>query len=317
VLVSGASGIVGYGILRSLRKSGKALKLVSTTIYEDSVAQGFSDIFEKAPLTTESGYMEWLLRVIRKHEIDLIIPAIEADMYAWVDQIPEIQKAGASAVLNDIGLIALCKDKWNFYESLKAHHSPYTIESSLSSDFAGLVSRFGLPFLLKPRRGFGSKGIVIVDGLQTFLKFQPEVGNTLMVQQIVGDINEEFTTSAFCDGNGGYYCHMTLKRKLSRDGFTEKAEVVSPDGIEEALTALCGYYKPVGPTNFQFRRQHGVLKLLEINPRISSSTSIRAAFGYNESLMAVEYYLESRKPVQPLIKQGKAVRYVEDFITYL
>ena len=51
ILVSGASGIVGYGILRSLKKSGKDLRLIGTTIYDDSVAQGFCDIFEQAPLT--------------------------------------------------------------------------------------------------------------------------------------------------------------------------------------------------------------------------------------------------------------------------
>jgi carbamoyl-phosphate synthase large subunit len=83
------------------------------------------------------------------------------------------------------------------------------------------------------------------------------------------------------------------------------------------VSNLCEYYTPIGPTNFQFRKHQGVLKLLEINPRISSSTSIRAAFGYNESLMAIEYYLENKKPSQPVIKQGKAVRYIEDFIFYL
>jgi carbamoyl-phosphate synthase large subunit len=57
-------------------------------------------------------------------------------------------------------------------------------------------------------------------------------------------------------------------------------------------------------------------KLLEINPRISSSTSIRTAFGYNESAMAVEYFLEQRTPTQPLIRRGKAVRYTDEQIFY-
>ncbi len=60
----------------------------------------------------------------------------------------------------------------------------------------------------------------------------------------------------------------------------------------------------------------GALKLLEINPRISSSTSIRTAFGYNECAMAVEYYLEGKTPKQPVIRPGRAVRYTEDLIFY-
>ena len=41
ILVSGASGIVGYGILRSLKKSKKRLQLIGTTVYEDSVLKVF------------------------------------------------------------------------------------------------------------------------------------------------------------------------------------------------------------------------------------------------------------------------------------
>jgi carbamoyl-phosphate synthase large subunit len=58
-------------------------------------------------------------------------------------------------------------------------------------------------------------------------------------------------------------------------------------------------------------------KLLEINPRISSASSIRAAFGYNESEMSVDYFLRSIRPDKldkaPLMGR-KAIRYTEDFI---
>jgi carbamoyl-phosphate synthase large subunit len=316
ILVSGASGIVGYGILRSLRKSGKRLRLIGTTIYDDSVAQGFCDIFEQAPRTNEAGYIEWLLNIIEKHHVDLIIPGIEVDMYKWIEHTPEIEQSGAKVLVNSKELILLCKDKWTFYEKFNEISTPYVIETSLTSDFGALTDRFGLPFLLKPRCGYGSKGIIRIDDNDTFLRHQRDVGPILMAQPIVGNENEEFTTSAFCDGNGSFYASMTLKRKLSKDGFTEKAEVVRLNEINEALLVLCEFFRPIGPTNFQFRKHGGGLKLLEINPRISSSTSIRTAFGYNECQMSIEYYLENKKPKQPLIRPGRAVRYMEDQIFY-
>lgn len=316
ILVSGASGIVGYGILRSLKKSRKKLRLIGTTIYDDSIAQGFCDIFEQAIPTNDVGYIEWLIKTINKHHIDLIIPGIEADMYKWAEHISEIKASDVDVLLNNIELISLCRDKWVFYERLNENNTPHIIETSLDSDFDAIVRKFGLPFLLKPRYGFGSKGIVTIDSVETFLKYQNDVGAILMAQPIVGNENEEFTTSAFCDGSGGFYASMTLKRKLSKEGFTEKAEVVKIDEMNEVLLTLCEYFKPIGPTNFQFRKHEGHLKLLEINPRISSSTSIRTAFGYNECKMAIEYYLENKIPKQPFITQGKAVRYTEDYIFY-
>jgi carbamoyl-phosphate synthase large subunit len=316
ILVSGASGIVGYGVLKSLRSANCSYKLIGTTIYDDSVAQGFSDVFEKAPLTTDPGYTEWLVSVIQKHKVALIIPGIEADMYSWLDNKDLLSATGVKILLNNEQLVSICRDKWLFYQELVTQYPSYAIESTLENNFEIISARFKLPFLLKPRKGFASKGIVRVNTAADFEKHQADIGKILMVQPLIGNINEEYTTSAFCDGAGGYYAYMTLKRKLSPEGYTDRAEVIEVEGMKKALDDLCAHFKPMGPTNFQFRLHNGQLKLLEINPRISSSTSIRAAFGYNEAMMCVEYFLENKPPVQPVIKKGRAVRYTEDFIFY-
>lgn len=316
ILVSGASGIVGYGILRSLRMSGKHFTLFGTSTYEDSAAQGFCDIFEKAIPTNHENYIGWLVDIISKHHIALIVPGIEADMFKWAAHLKEIEESGAKVLVNDPKLISLCMDKWHFYEDLYSHDSPQIIDTTLSNDFDELVNRFGLPFLLKPRKGFGSKGIVIINSRDEFQKHQHYCGPELMAQPIIGNDDEEFTTAAFGDGKGGFFASMTLNRKLAKDGYTEKATVVINDEINEVVKYLCKIYQPLGPTNFQFRKHEGKFKLLEINPRVSSSTSIRTAFGYNESLMAVEYFLENIIPAQPVIRMGKAVRYIDDMIFY-
>jgi carbamoyl-phosphate synthase large subunit len=316
ILVSGASGIVGYGALKSLKGTGKNLLLIGTTIYEDSVAQGFCDVFEKAIPTTDENYMDWLLSIIKKHKVDLIIPGIEADLYKWSSHKDMIENAGAILLTNNLSLIELCKDKWVFYNELSKINSPYLIQTSLDTEFTEIVKKFGLPFLLKPKRGFASKGIVKVTNEDVFNLHKGQIGEILMVQEIVGNEEEEFTTSAFCDGKGSYYASMTLKRKLAKDGYTDRAETYVLEDIDKVLNHFCAYLKPIGPTNFQFRRHNSELKLLEINPRISSSTSIRTAFGYNESEMVVDYYLENKEPVQPKLRTGKAVRYTDDKIFF-
>lgn len=317
VLVSGASGIVGYGILRSLRGSRRDdLRLVGASIYDDSVAPAFCDIFELAPRTDAPHYIDWLTAIIARHGVNLIVPGIEIDLYKWIDHIPEIRRAGAAALLNNLALVRLCQDKWHFYLDLRGAGLPCAIESSLDTDFDSLVAAFGLPFLLKPRRGFASKGIVRVHDRETFEAHRVDIGPILMVQPIVGNDDAEFTAAAFGDGRGGFSAVMTLKRKLSRDGFTDKAEVVPSDEFLGVISALCRRFTPEGPTNFQFRLADDGIKLLEINPRISSSTAIRSAFGYNESAMALDYVLDRRLPVQPAIRRGRAIRYTDEHIFY-
>lgn len=316
IFVSGASGIVGYGTLKSLRASREQYKLIGSTIYNDSVAPAFCDVFEQAPFTTDPGYVDWLIGIIKKHNVDMVIPGINDDMIAWNEYRDRIVEAGAYPMLNTSELIDLCEDKWIFYQKIHDAGLECAIESRLEGSFAELSRDFGLPFLLKPRKGFASKGIVIVDSEELFNEHKQDLGPVVMAQPIVGDKESEYTISAFFDNSSTMLCRMSLKRKLAKEGYTEKAEVVEPEGADKVMQQLADLLKPVGPTNFQFRLHDGHLKLLEINPRISSATSIRTAFGYNESEMAVNYFLDGKAPTQPVIRKGYAVRYAEDKVFY-
>lgn len=316
VLVSGASGIVGYGILRSLRKAAPDVRLIGTSIYTDSVAPAFCDIFERAPRTNDQGYLDWLLTTIRHHKVEMLIPGIEDDMYLWVEHAAEIRLAGALPLLNSPDLIRLCKDKWIFFEALRDAGVSCVIESSIDPDYDWLARAYGVPFIAKPRRGFGAKGVVQIDSQEMFAQIRSDIGVKLMAQPLVGTDDAEYTISAFCDGKGGVYASMALKRRLSKDGFTQQAEVMSVEPFTTAILELCALFRPDGPTNFQFRQTDGGPKLLEVNPRVSSSTAIRTAFGYNECGMALDYHFNKRTPFQPDIRRGKAIRYIDEFIFY-
>jgi carbamoyl-phosphate synthase large subunit len=316
ILVSGASGIVGYGILRSLRQSALPSRLIGSTIYADSIAPAFCDIFELAPPTQDATYIPWLCQILRAHHVDLLIPSIECDVYKWNDCRDEIKTTGAIPLLNNSTLINLCRDKWLFYLELMCRFPELAIPTRIDGDFDSLADAFSLPFILKPRRGFASKGIVRVTTKSEFEAHQKQFGANLMAQPIIGSPDEEYTTSGFFDQQGTLSCYMTLKRKLSPEGYTQVAEVAEIHEIENVLLRLGETFQALGPTNFQFRLQHNNLKLLEINPRISSATSIRSAFGYNESLMSANYFLNHLKPGRPRLRSGRAIRYVEDYIFY-
>jgi carbamoyl-phosphate synthase large subunit len=316
IWVTGASSLIGYGILKSIRGSKKSFKLVGSTIHKDSIAPAFTDICIEAPFNGAKGYIEWILSVIETYDIDLVIPSFEEDVLFLTNHRKQIESTGVKVVLNTFELVHLCKDKWIFYQVLKNNNCPHVIPSSLSSDFNILENEFGLPLLLKPRQGNASKGIVKVYNKEAFEQHKAEIGKNLMVQPLIGSDDQEFTTGAFCDGKGGYNAIITFRRELSKNGYTNVAEVVENEEIEAAVLAICKILKPIGPTNFQFRIHNGVFQLLEINPRFSASTSLRSAFGYNDALMSIEYFMEGKIPIQPKIKMGKAIRYIEDFIVY-
>ena len=310
ILVSGASGIVGYGILKSLQQYH--YKLIGTTIYSDSITTKFADIVEIAPVSTSEEYIPWLINIIKKYQINMLIPGIECDMQIWNNNRHILNQTGAFILLNNSKLIEICLDKWLFYKTMKKYNSPYIIESSLDKD----ADQFSLPFILKKRCGYGSKGLVKIESKNEFEKYKKNIGNDLMIQEYVGNQEDEYTVAAFFDESSDLKAHISLKRKLSSQGYTVAAEVVHIDNMEAILKELSFIFQPIGPTNFQFRKDNGNWKLLEINPRISSSTSIRTAFGYNEIKMSIDYFLNKKEIIQPQVTNGKAIRYIEDFIIY-
>src|SRR5690606_23249304 len=172
------------------------------------------------------------------------------------------------------------------------------------------------PVLLKPRSGNGSRGIAKLYDERDFNYWTAKSGSNWMLQRIVGDDANEFTVGVFGLGDGKSVAPIVLKRRLSGAGNTLEAQVANDSVIEAAAEKLTRYFKPLGPTNYQFRKEGEVAYLLEINPRFSSSNSLRTAFGFNEAEMAIDYFKFRKIPQSPVVRHGIAWRYSEDFVHY-
>ena len=315
VLVTGVGAVIGYGIVRSLRAMDRPIRIIGMDIYPDAAGQRWCDHFEKAALAATPEYPDFIRSLIHKHSIDLVIPGIEQDVSRMVNERPGWDDLDAKFVLNNPSLVTVCADKWLTAQSLVAAGFP-AIKTRVEGHFAELAREFGIPFLLKPRRSYASKGIQKIHTERDLDYWRIKLGDNFMVQEIVGDDESEYTVAAFGFGDGACGQKLILQRKLSGEGATAKARVVSIPQLGAIVDDLAKHFKPVGPTNFQFRCHAGQFLLLEINPRLSSSTSLRTAFGYNEAEMCVEYYLAGTRPAERSIRSGRAVRYIEDLVTY-
>jgi carbamoyl-phosphate synthase large subunit len=303
ILVSGASGLVGYGILKSL----KGFNRIGTTIYDLSVAPAFCETVEKILPTEDNGYIDNLCYLIEKHKVDMIIPSIECDLYKWNEH-RKILTQHTFPLLNNPALIELCFDKWEFYQKLLAEKPQYAIPTIQVAD----CNVFSCPYLFKPRHGFGSKGIIKIKE-EDDIYYCRTSGTEFITQPIIGSEDEEYTVSGFFDMGSNLIDYFPLRRKLV-NGSTGEA-IVEDRNFGEVLADLAETFKPIGPTNFQFRFDGDQPKLLEINPRISSATSIREAFGYNEAVMSINYFIHGRLP--KIVKKPigrRAIRYIEDYI---
>ncbi len=316
VVVTGVGAIIGQGIVRSLRKSPHAVHVVGVDRSDDSPGPHFCDDFRKKPRCDEEDqeYLAFWRALLVGERIDLVLPGLEHDVQQLDRMRDGLSDTGARLALNRPELIALTADKWEFGEALVAHGLT-RIPTLLGSDWEAAVRALGPPpFLLKPRRGNGSRGIVRLHDAEDLAYWSRRGGPDFMLQRIVGNDDEEYTVGAFGLGDGTTLPPITFRRRLSPTGNTQRVEVVDDATLTEATRTLAAVFRPLGPTNLQFRKEGDRCFLLEINPRISSSSSLRAAFGYNEASMSIEYYVYGRVPPVPLIGRGRGWRYSEDFI---
>jgi len=312
ILVTGIGAIIGYGIVNSLRQSSIPMRIVGMDIYDNNYGRHLVDAFYQAKLAYSDEYEEFIVDLVKREQIDLIIPGIEQDMYRLFelhDRIP------TKIVLNNALLTDLSKDKWLTYTYFRDHSDINLIPTACGLDYEGCKKLYGARFLMKPRTSYASKGLHIVDNQQDFDFYDAKNDHQNIYQAVVGCKEEEYTVGVFGDGKGGYVDSLILRRLLAQTGATDKAEVVMEDKlIMDYVDELCRISQPVGPTCIQLRKDGEQVYLLEINPRISSSCSIRTAAGYNEPEMCVTYYVQNEIPVAKEKKPIKAVRYIADCI---
>ncbi|MBL5974852.1 MAG: carbamoyl-phosphate synthase subunit L [Candidatus Leucobacter sulfamidivorax] len=311
ILISGVGGVVGYGVLRSLRAHCPGFHLIGSDIHEHAVGRAWADEFVHAPSAASAQWPEWLAGLMRSSRVELFIPTLDPELDRFILD-PELEsRLPAPVALPGCATLEVSQDKWLLHEMLEG--DPARIPSSLDVDYARLARLLGSPFLAKPRSGYGSRGICRIGSEAEFAAVRAGFPEQLFAQQIVGNTDAEYTVGVFGDGAGGVAASITLQRWLDPGGTTTRVRSSGevPE-IEAAVTRITRMLRPSGAINMQFRIDHGEARLLEINARISSSSSLRRLFGYNEAAMLVRYQLEGAVPTQPEILHGKAVRYIED-----
>lgn len=316
VLVTGVGAIIGQGIVKSLRASRPDIRIVGLDRNADGLGRYWCDVFYAKPRCEEDTqeYATFWQDLLRSEKVALVLPGLDMDMHFLREHRETLEQAGCRIALNNPNLIVQAFDKWLFGEQLEANGFP-RIPATLERTWARCRAALGDgPLLLKPRKGNGSRGIARIETEEDFQYWSRKSGGDFMIQKFVGHDDLEFTVGAFGLGEGRTLPPIVFRRRLSVAGNTQYAEVVSHDTLSAEVQRLARHFHPVGPTNYQFRMEGDTPYLLEINPRFSSSTSLRTAFGYNEAAMSVAFYLESSEPALPALKPGRAWRYFEDFI---
>lgn len=307
ILISAVCGDIGGGAVRALRAS--ASRIIGCDMREGCPVSSILDSFYLAPgASDQSKYIDFLKSVIRAEGVDALLPISEPEIEVLNERREEIESLGVKLLLNNQLIIENFLDKFKMVRFLDRLGIKVPRTMSLR-EYDGTID---FPIIIKPRRGYGSKRLWIVEDEHDLAYVKKKDDGHLIVQEYLGRVEEEYTTGVF--SNGDNVSSITFKRHLGFGGLSAEAVYTECPFLEELAEKIASATELRGCINVQTRRLHDNLFVpFEINPRLSSTLPFRKHFGFDDAVWWLnslfgESYTYNRK-----FKAGKVVRYVSDY----
>lgn len=310
ILVTGAGALLGQGIIRSLRRSSKATRIIAVDPSQQSAGLYWADEAFLVPLARDPRYLDRLREIIALTRPQAIFVGTDVELELLAENRAGIEADFDTHVLvSSPHVVRTADDKYAtakfFHQHGFAH--PASALPEAGDEVDALVAQVGYPLIVKPRRGARSVGVVKVANWDE-LRLATAGRRDLVVQECVGTSHDEYTASVLVF-EGRPLASIVMRRDL-RDGNTYRAFTESFPELNAATRAWGAALRPHGPANFQFRiDSDGRPKVFEINARFSGTTPLRQLVGFDEVEMCLRYLLHGEAIRQPSIEAAAILRH--------
>ena len=301
ILITGIGGNVAQGILRNLKRIQADAYLVGTNTVAFSAGNHLCNTVYSVPYAFDEQYIPTLLHIVSTEQIQLIIPSTDY----------EVEYLSKNAHLFSVPIVcsgaytsAMCNDKYLNFKEFNSFQIPFA-DSCLPSEGS---KHHWQQFLAKPRKGRGSRGILINP---THIEHLSD--DEYMLQELHSGL--EITTAVYVDAKSTIHAILSMSRSLSA-GTTIECEVIDTfdDQCYAIARQMVQHFDFKASFNIQSIVSQGKVVPFEINCRISGTNSIRSHFGFDELQWILnEYYYKTDLP-QFQKTYGKATRILMDVI---
>lgn len=226
-----------------------------------------ADKYYIVPKYKEEGYFEALIDIIKKEEIDLVIPLQEEELIIISKQKQKIEQAVNNKALiacSSYETVSLCKDKFEFYRALSSN-GVSNVQTFSKDRFEECIKTFGT-VILKPRFGAGSVNTTITSDEHFGKELIANSDDELIIQPFVKGI--EYGVDVYRDFISHEIVSIFIKKKIRmRAGETEKSVSVVNESINDLVCRAVETVGALGQLDIDIIEQNGEYYILEMNPR--------------------------------------------------
>jgi len=318
ILVSCAGGPAAVGVIKSFHDfdTQGEHKIVAIDCDELSVGFHLADRHYVVPFSVEDNYWKEVLKIIRKEEIDVIVPTGDADIVHFSRNFSMLHDLGVVNFMSNYKTIITCQDKLSFYNHMYVNGLedllPKTSDNSRDISF---------PKICKPRRGSGSRGIELWRSKEDTKDFSStenlHYSNEYIYQEYLP--GTEYTIDVLCGLYGEVLSVIPRERLQIKAGISSKGRIIKDSKIEERCIKLCKALKVKGPVCIQMKEDvRGEPKFVEINPRLGGGTYFTTLAGVNFMKIMIDILKEERFSTKnikiPSPKEITVLRYYNEVV---
>ncbi len=274
-------------IAMELRQSLAGCKDVLLFSAGSQVSNHAPFVFERHFIIPEIGKPNWLdelAAVVDANQITHIFPAHDDVLLALAENADTLK---AKVVTSPLETCRIARFKIATQERLagivptpERFHTPEAVKT--------------WPVFLKPDRGEGAKRTALAKNASHLAALLAKDADRIILEYLPGS---EFTVDCFSDRDRGLQYVCGRQRRRIRSGIAMDAVVVEDQRFWEYAEAISKVLKFHGAWFFQVKAdQNGVLKVMEVAPRIGGTSALSRVRGVNLPLLSL--YEAERLPVQ-------------------
>jgi carbamoyl-phosphate synthase large subunit len=236
-------------------------KIITADLKINAPASFLADTAELVPRIDDPDYIDRLLDICDRHQINLLVPLIDTELHLLSLHQQRFRDLGVTLLLSSAATNQICYAKKS--TSLFFHQIGVKTPKTYQLDE---VTDLDFPVIVKPNTGSASVGVYRVKN-RTELEFFSSYVEDAIIQQLI--IGEEYTIDILVDFQGKVISVVPRLRIEARAGEISKGITVkNPALIAAAKHVVESLPGAVGCVTVQcFLQPNGEIIFIEINPR--------------------------------------------------
>ena len=307
-LVTGVGHPLGQNVYKALKMSRLPLRIWVMEANRFSVGMLWEEDRVLAPPARSENYASEFAAFLERERIEIVFFGTEAEPAVIRERFSDMTaRFGTVFAISPADVLRIADDKYTTSVALAEAGLDHPASAPAEDGHAvrTVIERVGFPVIAKPRKGSASRGLLVIRDQDALDRGLPP---GYVVQEYLRPDDQEYTVGVYRCLDGRIATATVIRRHLDF-GLTYKGVLVTDPGIETYAVKVVEALGAFGPINVQLRRTDRGPVAFEVNPRLSSTTPIRAHFGVNEPEMAIrELVLGERIPTQKA-RRGAVLRY--------